>query len=518
MSIPLDEFDTAAVAADFKRDRWGRPSIMQADGKRKSYTRSSSAAKTIEDTFNLEKWARRNVAYGFAHDASLVARVLAIGGEPAAWGKSEKDAVNAIVESAEAVAKAHRAADIGTAVHKLTERLDLGEEVVGGPYQADLDAYAAAMGAAGFTVLEVECRIVNDELEMAGTADRIVKASGHLLSAIADIKTSASVDFGGLGWAAQLAAYAGGVLYDVTTETRIDTPVMDQEVGYIIHLPAGQGACTIYEVDLVGGLMAARLANEVRAIRKTSKRWITPKIEREAVGGMTTAPPPPALDRDALVARYNALGVDLQERFKEKAIPKTDLAAIAAALDELEHPPTVVDMARERMAREVNRKPEPVNDDEGGPADEGDVNAAKTRFELGMSPEQRAWTGAIVRQSIDAGRDIRVTVRSTQRRADIYTALTKFATSPHWDADSDEGFRAAVYVATGDASAFWPTLTLGDALGQLAAGQARELRDVVDAIARDLLVATVDEATQTLRWVRPPAAWTQATSEKENRS
>jgi hypothetical protein len=177
----LDDFMTADTGpADFRRDQWGRPSILQPNGRRKGYTRCSSAAKTIEDTYNLEKWARRNIAYGMAYDASLVARVIAIGGEPSTWGKAEKDQVNAILEAADAVAKAHKSADIGTAVHHLTHRLDRGEDVVGGPYQADLDAYRQAISAYGLEMDSAltECRMVNDLLEMAGTCDRIARIDG----------------------------------------------------------------------------------------------------------------------------------------------------------------------------------------------------------------------------------------------------------------------------------------------------------------------------------------------------
>ena len=46
----------------------------------------SSAAKTIEDVYNLEMWARRcNVAYGMGRDQSLVARAARCGGDPSTW-------------------------------------------------------------------------------------------------------------------------------------------------------------------------------------------------------------------------------------------------------------------------------------------------------------------------------------------------------------------------------------------------------------------------------------------------
>ena len=209
-----------------------------------------------------------------ARDNSLVARVLALGGDPSTWDLAVKKQANQIVEDASGVALSHRAADIGTALHRLTEMLDRGDRVPAGPYEADLEAYVNTLIQAGLTVVEVECRLVCDELEMAGTADRILRNGGQHY--IADIKTGETIDYGGLGWAAQLAAYAHSQLYDTEQGTRTSPPVLDKTTGLIIHLPAGKGICTLYEIDLVAGYRAATLANEIRAIRRAAKRWISP--------------------------------------------------------------------------------------------------------------------------------------------------------------------------------------------------------------------------------------------------
>ncbi len=124
---------------DYKRDRWGRPLIMQDDGSRVAYTRASSATKVIEDTYNLDRWHWRNIAYGMAHDGSLVARMLAVGGTPKTWNTGDKKTVHDVVEAANACAQAHKGADIGTAVHRIIERINAGETVDAGPYQADVD-------------------------------------------------------------------------------------------------------------------------------------------------------------------------------------------------------------------------------------------------------------------------------------------------------------------------------------------------------------------------------------------
>ena len=222
-------------------------------------------------------WARRNVAFGMARDQSLVARVLAAGGDPSTWDTPTKRAIDRVHADAATVAQAHKGADIGTAVHRLTEMLDRGQRVIAGPYEADLEAYTNALIAAGLITDRrfVECRLVCDALEMAGTADRLLRRTDGSW-VVADLKTGATVDYGALGWSAQLAAYAHSDLYDPETALRTPTPPLDKVVGIIIHLPAGSGVCTLYELDLAAGYRAAVLANEVRAVRRASRRWINP--------------------------------------------------------------------------------------------------------------------------------------------------------------------------------------------------------------------------------------------------
>lgn len=490
---------------DFKRDRWGRPNIMQPNGKRIGYTRSSSAAKTIEDTFNLELWARRNVAYGLAHDASLVARVLAIGGDPSTWAKTDKDAVNNIVEAAASVAKAHKAADIGTAVHRLTERLDRGETgVVGGPYQADLDAYTAALGTAGHTIDTsfVECRLVNDDLRMAGTADRILQtADGRWL--IADIKTSASVDYGGLGWAAQLASYAGGVLYEVVAEERVDTPPLDQQVGLIIHLPAGQGVCTIYEIDLEGGLKAARLANEIREVRKASKKWISPTttaaasmiVVPEVVPAAPSVPPPaPDTRRDALRARYSALPDVDRARYLALNVDPDDLDAIETALDTICPFATIIPTPSPTPITPAPKVPVLArNPVEGEPVDDLDFDVLEARYMALFEPE-RAWIPGLLAQAQEAGVPFNAGKASgarTQRRWRIYDTLLILTEAGL--ADNELLVEIVATILNND-SPFHPTITVGHAVGSLDADQAATLASISRQLSVD--IAAVDLRTR----------------------
>jgi cytochrome c5 len=255
---------------DYTRDRWGRPIIQGV-----AHTRTSAAAKPITDTYNLELWARRNMVYGMAKDPSLVARTLAIGGTPHEWDQPTKQQVNKICEAAATIAQASRSADIGTAVHHMIEQVNHGHDIDGGPYQDDLDAYQQTIRAAGWTINPDHCetKLVCPELLLAGTCDMIIEVAGR--HHVADLKTGGTVEYSALDYAAQLAGYANSKRYDPVTDQFLPTPNIDTTIGYIVHLPAGQATCTIYEVDLIAGYEAVVVANRVREMRRQSRKWLT---------------------------------------------------------------------------------------------------------------------------------------------------------------------------------------------------------------------------------------------------
>jgi hypothetical protein len=446
--VTLLDAGPAATKADYRRDRWGRPLIVPAaGGKAKPYTRASSAAKTIEDTFNLEKWARRNVVYGMAKDPSLAARVLALGGSPHEWDQDAKKAANAIAEAAATVAQAQRSADIGTAVHRMVERINLGEDVDGGPYQADLDAYRAAVDAMGWVIdpRYVECRMVCDELEMAGTCDLIVASRFDHWRYIADLKTGSTVEYATLGHAAQLAAYASGDLYDVNTDEREEIEHLHPHDGYIIHLPAGQGRCDIYVLDLEAGREAAHLANSVRVTRKNAKHWSTliaapspphgevttglPPVEQHAEGG-STAPPVPTLGELRTMWATPDEGPDVDARLYEAA-----------------------------------------------------ANSYKA-----LTAEQRSFVNAVAGEAQRQGVSFHMKERSTLRRFEIMRGLLLLAAA---DAGEDDVRYCVATVMDSDVP-MWPTVAAGWALGALDVDEAKRFAVLADDHAAGRLMVVND--------------------------
>ena len=275
--------DIPTEATDFPRDRWGRPLIVPPDGgKPVGHTRYSNASGAIEDRFNLDMWARRGGGYGMATSPGLVARMLALGGHPSTWDNEQRKAANKIMEDALDASKAGQAAEIGTAIHKIIlEHWLRGDEIDPGPYRADVEAFMTAITQAGWDIETTEQKMVTDAPRLAGTADMIVKAgrTRH----IADLKTGRTVNYATLSHGAQLAAASRGQFYDLDLQQRVKTPRINQNVGYIVHLPAGEGRCEIHELDLNEGWQAVIMNEAVRTIRKDSRKWSRPMAVDVAV-------------------------------------------------------------------------------------------------------------------------------------------------------------------------------------------------------------------------------------------
>lgn len=248
--------------AEPKRDRWGRPLIIDPDGgaKLKPYTRVSTLAKTLDDQSGLMRWMQRQVAIGIAHRADLLA--LARATDP-----TDKRTLADLCEQAMAAAGASSAANTGTALHSFTEAIDNGHDIdIPAEFAADLTAYRAAMEP--LHVVACEQFVVIDELEAAGSFDRLVTLPNGQ-NVIADIKTGKDAATYATATAAQMALYARGKLYDPTTGRRVPLPGdVSHDLGLLIHLPAGAGTCSIYKVDLAFGWLMATVATEVRGMRK----------------------------------------------------------------------------------------------------------------------------------------------------------------------------------------------------------------------------------------------------------
>lgn len=246
----MGDLALARPRTEVSRDRWGRPLIVpRKGGKPEPYRRCTTFIDVLSDRYALEKWKQRQVAAGLAARPDLVLKAASAAGD--------KKTLNEVCEAAEEAAGSSAAATTGTALHALTEQLDRGFEPLIPPgSQADIDAYRQA--TAELEMVEIEVFVVNDQLRVGGTFDRVVQWRGQRF--VADIKTG-RIDYDHGKIAMQLAVYAGSKRYQ-PDGTRQDLRVQ-RDWGLVIHLPAGAGECTLWWANLADGRVGVDIAHRV---------------------------------------------------------------------------------------------------------------------------------------------------------------------------------------------------------------------------------------------------------------
>jgi len=175
------------------------------------------------------------------------------------------------VKRASSLGGSEDAANQGTAFHDLTQLIDEDHAPQIPPALAGwVAAYVGAM--ADWEVLYAEPFLVCDEIQCAGSADRILRHRQTGQIVVGDIKTGTDEPNYPLKVTIQVAVYAHSVLYDQVTGKR--TPVdMSHLDGLLIHVPIRDGdpRCDLYPLDLELGWQYAQLAADVRAARKMPK-------------------------------------------------------------------------------------------------------------------------------------------------------------------------------------------------------------------------------------------------------
>ena len=246
------------------RDRWGRYLIPHPEtGKPTGFTRATTIAKTLEDPTNLTAWAKRMAAIGVAQKPSIAAGILA--------ALDDRKRLNDLVEQAIEAAGGTERRELGTALHRIIELVDLGETTAEDNimFADEINAYVAARDAWQLTSVHTELIVLNFPLGVAGTADRIYRdRDGQLV--IGDLKTGGYLSW--LSFAMQMAIYATAThIYDPVTNSVTGAPPIRQDHALIVHLPAGENRCDIHPVSVPIGLDAVLMALEVRRLRKTDR-------------------------------------------------------------------------------------------------------------------------------------------------------------------------------------------------------------------------------------------------------
>lgn len=399
-AIPLDQL--GAQGDDGKRrDRWGRLLVVPPEGGDPvGYTRVTTVAKALDEGGGLMPWKATMASVGLMVRPGLRAKwealISAHAGDPWYASVESKAACKRLVEECAEAGGSTNRRDQGTALHALTAQLDEGQELhhLTPETQRDVEAYRAAMAAAGVTIMPefVETTVVIDAYQVGGTFDRLVEVEGWPLPVIADLKTGADLSYSWPSFAVQLAAYSrANDLYDQgpapDLDRRFTMPEVDQKRGIVIWLPAGSARCELHVVDLNAGWEGFELSMAVRTWRKrkglsspldaaSSSQWV-PRVIEAAVDAIVEDNGHVAKVRTWLQERIDIIGrhpearPDLVRLWPEGvptlgASPDHD----ARQLDAIEHVLDYVE-ARHEM---------PFGTSKPDPQREADVLAALERF------------------------------------------------------------------------------------------------------------------------------------------
>lgn len=397
------------------RDRWGRYMIPHPEtGKPTGWTRATTIAKTLEDTTNLTKWGKRMAAIGTARKPSISAGILAALDNP--------QRVNELVEQAVEAAGGNERRELGTALHRLIELVDLGETTAADNqlFAGEIDAYTVTRDLWQLTPIHTELILLNVPLAIAGTADRVYRdSSGQLV--IGDLKTGGYMSW--LANAMQMAIYATSThVWDYKTGTVTEIPVIRQDHALIVHLPAGENRCIIYPVSIPVGFDATLMALEVRAIRKNDR------ADRVVVDIDNTPTSPPA--------------APLQANQPQRAVKHTFSAGGPILADQ-----------------------------EGGPI----TSAAqqKLRDEMAsLHPHAFSVLETFAKQANNKKRSISLAKSPTVRRSNIYRALIRIGR--RWPADLTEQHVAAIVDVVRPGFAHNTNVTVGETLGSMTLNESQQ--------------------------------------------
>lgn len=294
---PADQF----IRTPVKRGKWGWYDIPDfTTGKARLWQRSSTFAKLASDTFAINLWGKRMTAYGIGRRRDLFAQAASIM-DP----EKQKDDLNKIAEQAVEAAEAGSRANIGTALHSLTEQRDFGlSPVVPDFLEQDVEAYSTLLTRYGLATRPewVERVVPCTQWDVAGTFDRIFELTrpltitmdtgdekhieaGSLL--IGDLKTGKDLSYGWQEIEVQLTTYAwGDALWDTDKLVYEPMPKVRTDVALVVWVPATKGTATLFGVDLKAGRKAADLCASVRSHRRLKPRPREVGIASKPSGGL----------------------------------------------------------------------------------------------------------------------------------------------------------------------------------------------------------------------------------------
>lgn len=273
-------------SAGIERDRWDRPQLPHPDtGVVQPWTRVSTLAKTLDDTYALEQWRLRQAIHGMSKRHDLFTLAASTPNDDEHKGELQK-----IADTAIETAESSRGANLGTSLHRFAHTLDMcttdtdRARVIASappPFNRDLEVYRSTLNAYQLTSdpRYMERMTVCPEVNAAGSFDRLLLC-GDGKWRVADLKTQKDPPdmYTALSIGVQLSTYANGRgLWNVQHKVYETFPDnMDRTLGIVIWLPAGQAHCELFWVNLTRGAELAALSDHVRTIRKDAKSLLVP--------------------------------------------------------------------------------------------------------------------------------------------------------------------------------------------------------------------------------------------------
>lgn len=283
--------------------RWGRYKLRHpSTGKTVEWTRATTFAKSISDTYTLSQWGNRCVVLGAAKRPDLVEK---------AQGREitrDREFLNDLAEEMKEAAGAKVAADWGTKVHSWTELCDRNwddrwvilRDQVPDQFKPHVESYLRLLEEHGLvpvaSLIEFSTAVL--QYEVMGTSDNCYLATRHLdvklprkvvrLSpgefVIGDKKTGKDLSYGWQEICIQLSLYAQGLntlgRFDWPTKTWDPKPLdayaepgtrVREDIGVVLHLPVDPTSDklpAVHGVDLESGWNAVVLCERVRTWRK----------------------------------------------------------------------------------------------------------------------------------------------------------------------------------------------------------------------------------------------------------
>lgn len=264
--------------------------IMPPGGRaRVRYRRVSKFISVLDDGELLVNRDLRYAGYGVAKNPKLAQQIADLDID----SPEDKYVIQKTVERAARQAGKWFRADMGTAIHAVTEDFDSGHDVFTksppdtpavselkwGPKDAlmeywptirqDVRGYANLVDAYEIEFVNIEATVVLDQYHVAGTLDRLMKIGNFRNMprwdgpdvVVGDLKAG-SIDFGRMEKPMQFKSYAGGVLYNHDTHERKPHGA-HPDIAVVIHVPMGEGQATLVPLDLSQAAKRLELAHQI---------------------------------------------------------------------------------------------------------------------------------------------------------------------------------------------------------------------------------------------------------------